>query len=476
MAGKGVVRSIKNIAKGFSEIQIKVREATSNDPWGPSGTLMNEIAQYTYNEGDFIEIMDMIDKRLNDKGKNWRHVFKALLLLDYCLHVGSENVVLYAKENIYIVKTLREFQHVDEHKKDVGANVRQKAKDITNLLQDDNRLKEERRQRKGMRDRMANVGNYYLHETAQYSVNEQNKEDEDLKRALEESKLTAAAEEEKKRHRQEQEDLAKAIQLSEEEALKEKKKENTNHHNPYQQSDLQLDWTTTTTTTIHQQPNNPYQPYFSQPPQLTGFIKPEPHLLTNQQLSHPLFTTPTQDQPLSYTNNNFFTQQEPSSQSMQFFTYQQQSPSFFHPNPFSTTNNTNTTITTLSATMTEPQRTYDYSGLVFGNNDSSTIQQSQSPFFTNNHLPSFFSTSSTARSPVISSSPIIAHTNPKQPSMNDLKYAKINALLTPNRDDGIDTFGNQGSLRIPYGSGFANSISLLNDQITNKTKNPFGHQ
>lgn len=27
--------------------------------------------------GDFIEIMEMLDKRLNDKGKNWRHVFKA---------------------------------------------------------------------------------------------------------------------------------------------------------------------------------------------------------------------------------------------------------------------------------------------------------------------------------------------------------------------------------------------------------------
>jgi hypothetical protein len=25
---------------------------------------------------DFIEVMDMIDKRLNDKGKNWKHVFK----------------------------------------------------------------------------------------------------------------------------------------------------------------------------------------------------------------------------------------------------------------------------------------------------------------------------------------------------------------------------------------------------------------
>ena len=28
---------------------------------------------------DFIEIMEMLDKRLNDKGKNWRHVFKVLL-------------------------------------------------------------------------------------------------------------------------------------------------------------------------------------------------------------------------------------------------------------------------------------------------------------------------------------------------------------------------------------------------------------
>ena len=37
---------------------------------------MNEIAQMTYNQQDFVEIMEMLDKRLNDKGKNWRHVFK----------------------------------------------------------------------------------------------------------------------------------------------------------------------------------------------------------------------------------------------------------------------------------------------------------------------------------------------------------------------------------------------------------------
>jgi hypothetical protein len=66
--------------------------------------------------------MDMLDKRLNDKGKNWRHVLKALKVLDYCLHEGSEHVVVWAKDNIYIIKTLREFQYIDEEGKDQGIN------------------------------------------------------------------------------------------------------------------------------------------------------------------------------------------------------------------------------------------------------------------------------------------------------------------------------------------------------------------
>lgn len=37
---------------------------------------MNEIAQMTYSQNEFVEVMEMLDKRLNDKGKNWRHVFK----------------------------------------------------------------------------------------------------------------------------------------------------------------------------------------------------------------------------------------------------------------------------------------------------------------------------------------------------------------------------------------------------------------
>jgi hypothetical protein len=78
-SGRGAVRVAKNYTKGYSDTQVKIRGATSNDPWGPSGAQMNEIAQMTYSQNEFVEVMEMLDKRLNDKGKNWRHVFKVSL-------------------------------------------------------------------------------------------------------------------------------------------------------------------------------------------------------------------------------------------------------------------------------------------------------------------------------------------------------------------------------------------------------------
>jgi ENTH domain. len=88
----GLRRNIKNLAHNYSDAQVKVREATSNDPWGPSSTLMSEIADLTYNVVAFTEIMQMIWKRLNDHGRYWRHVYKALVLLEYLIKTGTEKV------------------------------------------------------------------------------------------------------------------------------------------------------------------------------------------------------------------------------------------------------------------------------------------------------------------------------------------------------------------------------------------------
>ncbi|KAG6458341.1 hypothetical protein O3G_MSEX010788 [Manduca sexta] len=139
----GLRRNIKNLAHNYSDAQVKVREATSNDPWGPSSTLMAEIADLTYNVMAFTEIMQMIWKRLNDHGKNWRHVYKALVLMEYLIRTGSEKVAMQCKENIFAIHTLKDFQYMEEGK-DKGLHVREKAKSLVNLLKDDERLKNER--------------------------------------------------------------------------------------------------------------------------------------------------------------------------------------------------------------------------------------------------------------------------------------------------------------------------------------------
>uniref|UniRef100_A0A3Q3J7Q0 ENTH domain-containing protein n=1 Tax=Monopterus albus TaxID=43700 RepID=A0A3Q3J7Q0_MONAL len=86
----------------------------------------------------------MVWKRLNDHGKNWRHVYKAMTLMEYLIKTGSERVAQQCRENIYAVQTLKDFQYIDRDGKDQGVNVREKAKQLVTLLKDEERLREER--------------------------------------------------------------------------------------------------------------------------------------------------------------------------------------------------------------------------------------------------------------------------------------------------------------------------------------------
>ncbi|XP_026801734.1 epsin-3 isoform X4 [Pangasianodon hypophthalmus] len=158
MTTSSLRRSVKNIVNNYTEAEIKVREATSNDPWGPSGSLMMEIAELTFNVVAFAEIMGIIWKRMNDHGKNWRHVYKALTLLDYLVKTGSERVAQQCKENIHSIQTLRDFQYIDRDGQDQGVNVREKAKQLVSLLQDKEKLKQERGQAQTTRERTAHTG------------------------------------------------------------------------------------------------------------------------------------------------------------------------------------------------------------------------------------------------------------------------------------------------------------------------------
>ncbi|XP_051870034.1 clathrin interactor 1a [Pristis pectinata] len=153
-----LVDKATNVVMNYSEIESKVREATNDDPWGPSGQLMAEIAKSTFMYEQFPEVMNMLWSRmLKDNKKNWRRVYKSLLLLAYLIRNGSERVVTSSREHIYDLRSMENYHFVDENGKDQGINVRQKVKEMVEFVQDDDRLREERKKAKRNKDKYIGV-------------------------------------------------------------------------------------------------------------------------------------------------------------------------------------------------------------------------------------------------------------------------------------------------------------------------------
>ena len=155
---KQFVRSAKNVVKGYSSTQVLVRDATSNDDRVPHVSLLEDIARLSYNSVDFYEIMDIIDKRLNDKPKYWKHIEKSLSLLDYLVRFGSENCIYWCKDHLLTLKSLKNFRYFDESGFDQGQIIRVKSIDLVNLINDDQQLQHERRFNK--RRQRANSNRY----------------------------------------------------------------------------------------------------------------------------------------------------------------------------------------------------------------------------------------------------------------------------------------------------------------------------
>ncbi|CAO1621391.1 unnamed protein product [Parajaminaea phylloscopi] len=448
---KSAVRVGKNYIKGYSDTQIKVRDATSNDPWGPSGTQMNELAQLSYNQNDFIEMMEIMDKRLNDKGKNWRHVFKTLTLLDYLLHAGSENVVIYFRDNMYVVKTLREFQYVDEAGKDQGANVRQKAKDITNLLLDEARLRDERRGRSNMRDRMSGSGpnesegfedeegKRRRRMEEQRRSSRRNHEEDELRKAIEESKRMAKEEQDRIRaEAKSEEELQRALQLSRDEEEKrikelEAKTQNalfdddwnmiSNAPNQYaqpQQTGMYAD----PNAMYMQQQYTSYNPYFFQQQQMQAEQEAEYQRQMQMQAAAQQYQQmmaqqqqqqqPLQPQPTAFGSNNPFAFSQPQQQQQPQMPQQQQ-----------------------YQAPQQPQTAVPIADLL-GGQDSEPTPKAEQP-------------------------PPPKQQPPKSKVMDDPRYAELNRLLASG--DGIDTFGNVGDMRM----GHSATRGALGSQQTGAT-------
>ncbi|KAJ7442527.1 epsin domain-containing protein [Mycena galericulata] len=475
---KDTVRTVKNYTKGYSDTQAKVRNATSNDPWGPSGTQMNEIAQMTYNQGDFVEIMEMLDKRLNDKGKNWRHVFKSLTLLDYLLHQGSENVIIYFKDNLYVIKTLKEFQYVDEDGKDQGGNVRAKAKDITSLLQDEGRLRTERRARASMRERMVKgAGEDGEFDEAARGADENGRrraggagaprDDDEMRRAIEESKRSLHQEQ----LTAEEKDLAKAIKLSEEE--EERRRRGVEESNAKSLFDDQ-----------NQLPppvsNNPF-PFLDAPPQQQQLQQLQPQFTSIQ----PQFTSFNPYQQQAEMEAEYMRQQ----QQQAFLQQQQQEEWMRQQQMLQQQQQQEEWMRQQQMLQQQQQQQLIPQATGFGSNNPFALTQQQQPpppmpSFSPQQQPPVFNLPGTydnggSPQPSFQQNPSPSPRQDEQQNPNSRFKVKVNdgenqrlASLLANRDDGMDTFGNTGALR--YGHTAAGRAIVA--QQTGTPNNPFARQ
>ncbi|XP_066309602.1 clathrin interactor EPSIN 1-like isoform X2 [Miscanthus floridulus] len=135
------------------EIEQKVLDATSDEPWGPHGYDLADIARATKRYGECAMIMNVLWQRLGNTGANWRHVYKALAVIEYLLANGTERVVDEIIDNSSQIAKLTSFEYVEPNGKDVGLNVRKKAENVLATVDDRDKLQQIREKAAATRDK-----------------------------------------------------------------------------------------------------------------------------------------------------------------------------------------------------------------------------------------------------------------------------------------------------------------------------------
>ncbi|XP_060208424.1 clathrin interactor EPSIN 1-like isoform X1 [Lycium barbarum] len=139
------------------EIEQKVLDATEDEPWGPHGTALAEIAQATKKFSECQMVMNVLWTRLTETGKSWRFVYKSLAVIEYLVAHGADRAVDDIIEHTYQISSLTSFEYVEPSGKDLGINVRKKAENIVALLNNKEKIQEVRSKAAANREKYVGV-------------------------------------------------------------------------------------------------------------------------------------------------------------------------------------------------------------------------------------------------------------------------------------------------------------------------------
>ncbi|KAL3816278.1 hypothetical protein ACHAXA_008086 [Cyclostephanos tholiformis] len=147
-----------NQVKPKNDVEARVYEVLSHKNWGASTTLMNEIAQDTFDYERFLLVTKLMWEAIETpRPSAWRVIFKGLTLLEHLLKNGSERCVDDARNHSHLLRNLDRFNYY-EGTVDRGVGVREKSKQVVEILQDDERIREERQKARQLREKFSGRG------------------------------------------------------------------------------------------------------------------------------------------------------------------------------------------------------------------------------------------------------------------------------------------------------------------------------
>ncbi|CAM0902986.1 unnamed protein product [Alopecurus aequalis] len=156
------------------ELEQKVLDATSDEPWGPHGSALSELAQATKKYSECQMVMGVLWARLAERDSNWRHVYKALTIIEYLIANGSDRAVDDILDHYSKISVLSSFEFVEPNGKDAGINVRKKVETLVGIINDKERIKAVREKAASNRDKyvgLSSTGSSYRSSSASLGSN-----------------------------------------------------------------------------------------------------------------------------------------------------------------------------------------------------------------------------------------------------------------------------------------------------------------
>lgn len=147
-----------NQAKPKTDVEARVYEVLSHKNWGASSSLMHEVARDTFDGERFYVVTRLMWEGMeNQRPAAWKIVFKSLTLLEFLVKNGAERCVDDARNHGHLLRALGQFNYY-EGTIDRGLGVREKSKQILEILTDDERIREERQKARKLRKKFGGAG------------------------------------------------------------------------------------------------------------------------------------------------------------------------------------------------------------------------------------------------------------------------------------------------------------------------------